>query len=53
MCIMLRLTSRPGEFMGDILVTFQINKAFRKVIMQNNVTGCVIIISNKIEYLDK
>ena len=28
-------------------------KLFLKVIMHNDVTGCVILISNKIEYLDK
>ena len=35
----------------NILTT--LTKLFRKVIMRNDVTGCVIFISNKIEFLEK
>ena len=36
-----------------ILSTFKLMQLFGKVIMHNDVTGCVIFKSNKIEYLEK
>ena len=39
-------------FPRNILSNFQM-KLFWKVIMRIDVTGCVIFISNKIEYLEK
>ena len=40
-------------FQRNILSTFQFNDVFQTVIMLNNVTGCVISKSNKIEYFEK
>ena len=40
-------------FVCNTLTTFQINEAFWKVTMQNDVIGCVIFIWNQIQYLEK
>ena len=48
---MLGITSKPGYL---CVIFIQINEAFSKVIMQNDVSGCDIFISNRIiQYLDK
>ncbi len=37
----------------NMLITFQINDDFWKVIMHHDVTSCVIYISNEVEYWRK
>ena len=43
-CVYVMINIQSWEFMSNILITFQMNKAFWKVIMQIDVTGEVIII---------
>ena len=52
-CVHAMINIPARVFICIILITFQINESFRKVIVQNDVSGCVIFISNRIRCLDK
>lgn len=43
-CVYAMLNIQTWVFMRNILTAFQMNEAFGKVIMQDDVSGCVIFI---------
>ncbi len=49
----LGLFTWPPTYVWNMLIIFQINDDFLKVIMYYDVTSCVICISNEVEYLER